>query len=303
MREAEFNIKISGDGQSILTGIQGIVELATAFGTCSVPPSTVSYGVRGQRCTRPAPADVTPVIGWTQTLLGGPPVAPTLGPALAEKIRQRGGEVGPAPSSPPLPEAELSIRPLEARAGSNLTLVVKITNKGKGPLYRFQGKTRSADPALDGHLFYLGKIDAGQSAEDTLVVQIPRDQRDVEVPMRIEFEEHNGFVPYPLEAMIALKGLPRPRFAYTYQIIDDASGKTLVAVGTKDKEVQGNVKYGGNKAAAQTIGKLLAEKAVAAGIIGCGHDAVKLGEIVRQGQGPSDHAREGWAFPRPLPDL
>jgi large subunit ribosomal protein L18 len=50
------------------------------------------------------------------------------------------------------------------------------------------------------------------------------------------------------------------------QIIDDASGKTLIAIGTKDKDVRGNVKYGGNKAAAQTIGKLLAEKAIAAGI-------------------------------------
>jgi len=50
------------------------------------------------------------------------------------------------------------------------------------------------------------------------------------------------------------------------QIIDDTSGKTLVAVGTKDKDVQGNVKYGGNKSAAQAVGKLLAEKAIAAGI-------------------------------------
>ena len=50
------------------------------------------------------------------------------------------------------------------------------------------------------------------------------------------------------------------------QIIDDASGKTLVAVGTKDKEVRTNVAYGGNKVAAQTIGKLLAQKAIAAGI-------------------------------------
>jgi len=50
------------------------------------------------------------------------------------------------------------------------------------------------------------------------------------------------------------------------QIIDDSSGKTLVAVGTKDKDLQGNVKYGGNKAAAEAIGKLLAEKAIAAGI-------------------------------------
>jgi large subunit ribosomal protein L18 len=50
------------------------------------------------------------------------------------------------------------------------------------------------------------------------------------------------------------------------QIIDDASGKTLVAVGTSDKDIRESVKYGGNKTAAQTIGKLLAEKAIAAGI-------------------------------------
>ena len=50
------------------------------------------------------------------------------------------------------------------------------------------------------------------------------------------------------------------------QVIDDANGKTLVAVGTKDKDLQANVKYGGNRAAAQTVGKVLAEKAIAAGI-------------------------------------
>ena len=50
------------------------------------------------------------------------------------------------------------------------------------------------------------------------------------------------------------------------QIIDDISGKTLVAVGTKDKDVRTNVAYGGNKAAAQAVGKLLAEKAIAVGI-------------------------------------
>jgi large subunit ribosomal protein L18 len=50
------------------------------------------------------------------------------------------------------------------------------------------------------------------------------------------------------------------------QIIDDASGKTLLSVGTKDKDVRDSVAYGGNKNAAQAIGKLLAERAVAAGI-------------------------------------
>jgi len=50
------------------------------------------------------------------------------------------------------------------------------------------------------------------------------------------------------------------------QIIDDMSGKTLLSVGTKDKDVRETVAYGGNKTAAQTIGKLLGERAIAAGI-------------------------------------
>jgi len=50
------------------------------------------------------------------------------------------------------------------------------------------------------------------------------------------------------------------------QVIDDFAGKTLVAVGTVDKGVRGDLKYGGNKKAAEAIGKLVAEKALAAGI-------------------------------------
>ncbi|MEX2174850.1 MAG: 50S ribosomal protein L18 [Pirellulaceae bacterium] len=50
------------------------------------------------------------------------------------------------------------------------------------------------------------------------------------------------------------------------QIIDDVSGKTLVAVSTLDGDLRTQLKYGGNKAAAQAVGKVLAEKALAVGI-------------------------------------
>ncbi len=50
------------------------------------------------------------------------------------------------------------------------------------------------------------------------------------------------------------------------QIIDDSAGKTLVAVSTLDKDLREQVSYGGNKGAAQAVGKALAEKALAAGI-------------------------------------
>lgn len=69
VRETEFNIKVLEDGQSILTVIEGIVEFGTAFGTCPIRTSTVSYGVRGKRCTKPALTDVRPVIAWTEAIL------------------------------------------------------------------------------------------------------------------------------------------------------------------------------------------------------------------------------------------
>ncbi len=48
------------------------------------------------------------------------------------------------------------------------------------------------------------------------------------------------------------------------QIIDDTTGTTLVSASTLDESLKAN--YGGNKDAARAVGKLVAEKAVAAGI-------------------------------------
>ena len=50
------------------------------------------------------------------------------------------------------------------------------------------------------------------------------------------------------------------------QVIDDTSGRTLAAASTVDKDRRDDVKYGGNKTAAQTVGKAIAERAKAAGV-------------------------------------
>ena len=50
------------------------------------------------------------------------------------------------------------------------------------------------------------------------------------------------------------------------QIIDDESGKTLASASSLEKAFKSKTKYGGNKDAAKLIGKLVAERAVAAGI-------------------------------------
>ncbi|ARN85338.1 50S ribosomal protein L18 [Candidatus Nucleicultrix amoebiphila] len=50
------------------------------------------------------------------------------------------------------------------------------------------------------------------------------------------------------------------------QIIDDAKRQTIVAASTLDKSLRGKLKSSGNKDAAETVGKLIAEKAIASGI-------------------------------------
>lgn len=50
------------------------------------------------------------------------------------------------------------------------------------------------------------------------------------------------------------------------QVINDAEGKTLASASTVDKDLRSDVKYGGNRTAAQAVGRSIAERALAAGI-------------------------------------
>lgn len=68
VKETEFNLKVQDDGQSILTVIEGVVSFGTPFGTCPIRTDTISYGVRGKKCTKPAAADAKASKLWTDAL-------------------------------------------------------------------------------------------------------------------------------------------------------------------------------------------------------------------------------------------
>ena len=76
-----------------------------------------------------------------------------------------------------------------------------------------------------------------------------------------------------LRASIRRKSVGRPRLTvfrsskHIYaQVIDDAKGATVAAASSVDKGLQGKLKTGADIAAAKEVGKLIAERAVAAGI-------------------------------------
>jgi large subunit ribosomal protein L18 len=50
------------------------------------------------------------------------------------------------------------------------------------------------------------------------------------------------------------------------QVIDDEAGRTLAAASTREKDVLGKGKSGGNKEAATAVGKSIAARSLAAGV-------------------------------------
>ena len=70
-----------------------------------------------------------------------------------------------------------------------------------------------------------------------------------------------------------LHGTPeRPRLCVfrsnkniSVQIIDDVNGVTLAAASTLDKELKGQIEYGGNKEAAKKVGEAIAKRALEKG--------------------------------------
>lgn len=50
------------------------------------------------------------------------------------------------------------------------------------------------------------------------------------------------------------------------QVIDDATGKTVAAASTLDKDIRSQIKTGSDRAAASAVGKMIAQRALAAGM-------------------------------------
>jgi len=77
-----------------------------------------------------------------------------------------------------------------------------------------------------------------------------------------------------LRYQLKQKSVGRPRLSvfrsgkHIYaQIIDDSAGKTLAAASTLDKDLKASLKTGADKDAASAVGKLIAERSKAAGVL------------------------------------
>lgn len=140
------------------------------------------------------------------------------------------------PRLTPFPKATVEIaREGRIPAGDLIPVTITVQNVGKDSLYQLKGRSRSSSALFDGLDFFFGFIPLGEKRTWTNGVRVPKSHPTEDIGVSIEFSELSGFVPEPLRLAIAVQGLPRPQFAFAYQVIDDGSGNS---VGNGDGRLQ-----------------------------------------------------------------
>ena len=133
-------------------------------------------------------------------------------------------------------------------AGEPYELKVTVTNEGTVPLYRLHAKTTSEAGVFDGKEFAFGRVDPGKSRTWTSpmgfcetegykpgstatapkdaprVCRIPKDTVTRADAIKIRFEEAHEHMPAEAQLRTTIKALPKPAFAYIYQVVDDIEG-------------------------------------------------------------------------------
>jgi carboxyl-terminal processing protease len=113
----------------------------------------------------------------------------------------------------------------EVMAGETVKLKATITNKGQGVAGQVRAQLKGNDFLFDGREFVFGKIKPGESRSWIVPVKVPKDALGRTDPLKLEvFEEHGAGAKLDDALTLRVKGMPRPIFAYAYQLIDDVKG-------------------------------------------------------------------------------
>jgi carboxyl-terminal processing protease len=133
--------------------------------------------------------------------------------------------VGPG-ETPSLVGSVTTDRPQsEVMAGDIVKFKATLTNKGPGTAGQVRAQLKGNDFLFDGREFVFGKIKPGETRTWTVPVKVPRDALDRMDPLKLEVtEEHGAKTKLDDSVTLHVKGVARPLFAYSYQLIDDVKG-------------------------------------------------------------------------------
>jgi carboxyl-terminal processing protease len=146
-------------------------------------------------------------------------------------------------------EVSIAATPGDAvKAGTDIALTATVKNNGTGPAWRVLPRLTSDDSVFQDVELPIGKVGPGETKTFTAKVKVPPDALDRVDRLGIEMREARNAPARVLPAEVKIEALPRPVFAYSWQLVDESSGDGLVQRGEKYK-LQVTVKNTGQGAA------------------------------------------------------
>src|SRR5207248_1946355 len=111
------------------------------------------------------------------------------------------------------------IRVPRTQAGSSMEMSVTAHNTGTVPLSRLRAFTKSDNGVLDRREFVFGQLQPGEKRTWTVPVKIPRYMPSRRDDVTLRWEDEAGDQLEEARAETDIAELPRPTFAWSYQIV------------------------------------------------------------------------------------
>ena len=147
---------------------------------------------------------------------------------LAQALEKLGVDWTAAPATAPVPQLELALesekRDVKVAAGANVKIRGVVKNSGSGTAYRVRASLESDSPVFDENEMVFGKIGPGESKSYELVVKVPASSFTRTDVIKGTLSSARPVNAAAAELMLNIEGKARPRFAYTYQTVDDVKG-------------------------------------------------------------------------------
>jgi carboxyl-terminal processing protease len=121
------------------------------------------------------------------------------------------------------------------KAGDEVTVTAIAKNTGTGPAWRVHARVQADDYVFEDAELPFGKLAPGESRTFTTKVKVPKDAIDRVDRLSVEVREARNAPAQVTAATLKIEGLPRPVFAYSYQLLDEGNGDGLVQKNEKYK--------------------------------------------------------------------
>jgi len=130
---------------------------------------------------------------------------------------------GPTPKTPQLAATVKPGPTQKIAAGEDTDLELTVENRGNEPLSRLRAWTDSDNPFLDRREFVFGAVKPGEKKSWKVQLKMPKDIISRRDSVKVRFFDDHGALPETVDADLNFIEIPRPAFAFDWQVIDDCT--------------------------------------------------------------------------------